>query len=43
MSASVNYLSIYLGEECMKGGMSCERQCKFDVSDDECVQVSSPG
>jgi hypothetical protein len=28
-----------LGEECMKGGMSCERQCKFDISDDQCEQV----
>jgi hypothetical protein len=28
-----------LGENCMKGGMSCDRQCSFDTSEEECEQV----
>ena len=27
------------GEDCTKGGMSCERKCKFETSADQCDQV----
>ena len=33
-------MRICLGDNCMKGGMSCERKCSFEMSPPECTEVS---
>ena len=33
-------MRIFLGDNCMKGGMSCERKCSFEMSPPECTEVS---